>query len=346
MHSFVCLGRRLACELMLQLACQRGSSRHLLEWVDLVLTAAADEIQNKSLTEADYICISESIVNETIANMRSAAVSSDGRSCRHMPINVNDDGSGVRLHRTAMLIMQEVRTLNISLEHFFFSSCSYCFVFQLVYLSSHLTDSWVSAGEKSIDSSVSGSSISEKTCEVYVWGSNSSHQLAEGNQEKILLPKLAKMFTNVQLVNTLTTFVKYSTVNPCFVMCFKYLCIYLCTSLSLKVEAGQYCTFVIHTNGTVSACGKGSYGRLGLGDSNNQPVPQRVSMPAAVVRLSSSKGSDGHSLCLTDEGQVYSWGDGKLETTFFCLIFQSSSGINLFSAVYSVLTISPLPVCI
>lgn len=100
---------------MLQLACQRGSSRHLLEWVDLVLTAAADEIQNKSLTEADYICISESIVNETIANMRSAAVSGDGRSCRHMPINVTDDASGVRLHRAAMLIMQEVCTTNISL---------------------------------------------------------------------------------------------------------------------------------------------------------------------------------------------------------------------------------------
>lgn len=70
-----------------------------------------------------------------------------------------------------------------------------------MYLSSHLTDSWVSAGEKSIDSGTSGSSVSEKVCEVYLWGSNSSHQLAEGNQEKILLPKLAKMFANVQQVN-------------------------------------------------------------------------------------------------------------------------------------------------
>ncbi|KAE8748468.1 hypothetical protein FOCC_FOCC004763 [Frankliniella occidentalis] len=238
--------------MMLQLACQRGSSRHLLEWVDLVLTAAADELQNKNLIENDYISIPESMVNEAIANMRSAAVSGDGRACRHVPLCIADDGSRIRLHKAAMLIMQE-----------------------LVYLSSHLTDSWVSTGEKSIDSGTSASSVSDKTCEVFVWGSNSSHQLAEGNQEKILHPKLAKMFTNVQ-----------------------------------QVEAGQYCTFVIHTNGTVSACGKGSYGRLGLGDSNNQPVPRRVSMPAAVVRLSSSKGSDGHSLCLTDEGQVYSWGDG------------------------------------
>lgn len=55
---------------------------------------------------------------------------------------------------------------------------------------------------------MSGSSVSEKTCEVYVWGSNSSHQLAEGNQEKILLPKLAKMFTNVQQVNNLSVCVE------------------------------------------------------------------------------------------------------------------------------------------
>lgn len=98
-------------------------------------------------------------------------------------------------------------------------------------------------------------------------------------------------------------------------------------NLFVKVEAGQYCTFVIHTNGTVSACGKGSYGRLGLGDSNNQQVPRRVNMPATVVRLSSSKGSDGHSLCLTDEGQVYSWGDGKffINKIFYLISFVCSN---------------------
>ena len=30
--------------------------------------------------------------------------------------------------------------------------------------------------------------------DVYVWGSNSTHQLAEGNQEKILSPKLSAAF--------------------------------------------------------------------------------------------------------------------------------------------------------
>ena len=43
------------------------------------------------------------------------------------------------------------------------------------------------------------------SCDVYVWGSNTSHQLAEGDQEKISTPKLAKTFTNVQQVTILST---------------------------------------------------------------------------------------------------------------------------------------------
>ena len=39
-----------------------------------------------------------------------------------------------------------------------------------------------------------------ETCEVYVWGSNSSHQLVEGTQEKILQPKLAPSFADAQTV--------------------------------------------------------------------------------------------------------------------------------------------------
>jgi E3 ubiquitin-protein ligase HERC1 len=78
------------------------------------------------------------------------------------------------------------------------------------------------------------------------------------------------------------------------------------------MEAGQYCTFVVHKNGTVSACGKGSYGRLGLGTSTNEPVPSQLTFESShtICHMSSSKGSDGHTLALTTDGQVYSWGDG------------------------------------
>ncbi|CAG9815842.1 unnamed protein product [Phaedon cochleariae] len=76
------------------------------------------------------------------------------------------------------------------------------------------------------------------------------------------------------------------------------------------IEAGQYCTFAIHVDGCVSACGKGSYGRLGLGESSNQSLPKHVRLDAVVKRLSSSKGCDGHTLALTESGHVFSWGDG------------------------------------
>jgi len=41
-----------------------------------------------------------------------------------------------------------------------------------------------------------------KCCDVYVWGSNSSHQLAETSPEKIFIPQLANTFGNVQQVNS------------------------------------------------------------------------------------------------------------------------------------------------
>ncbi|XP_044756783.1 probable E3 ubiquitin-protein ligase HERC1 [Coccinella septempunctata] len=112
--------------------------------------------------------------------------------------------------------------------------------------------------------------------DVYVWGSNSANQLAEPrNQEKIFHPILSKVFSQVK-----------------------------------QIEAGQYCTFVIHWDGHVSACGKGTYGRLGLGESTNQSSPKRILLESNIKKLSSSRGSDGHTLALTENGEVYSWGDG------------------------------------
>lgn len=41
--------------------------------------------------------------------------------------------------------------------------------------------------------------LAEKS-DVYVWGSNSSHQLAEGAVEKIIVPTLSKAFAQAQQV--------------------------------------------------------------------------------------------------------------------------------------------------
>ncbi|KAK4883729.1 hypothetical protein RN001_007048 [Aquatica leii] len=80
-------------------------------------------------------------------------------------------------------------------------------------------------------------------------------------------------------------------------------------------------SFMIHHDGSVSACGKGSYGRLGLGNSAHQAIPKQVLIDSVVKKLSSSKGSDGHTLALTEDGMVYSYrhsaavtDDGGLDT--------------------------------
>lgn len=123
---------------------------------------------------------------------------------------------------------------------------------------------------------VSSATDSSSSQEAYVWGSNSSHQLVEGVQDKILLPKKSRTFRT-----------------------------------AVQIEAGQYCTFVIYADGSLYSCGKGTYGRLGLGDSNNQQHLRRVNIcDRHMAQVSSSKGSDGHTLALSKDGKVYSWGDG------------------------------------
>ncbi|TRY98659.1 hypothetical protein DNTS_005902 [Danionella cerebrum] len=198
-------GRRLALELLLSLALQRGSLRFLLEWVEAVRgESIAIQVLKK---DADGLC---------------------------------------SLSHVALCLFEEICTLASNC----LCSCS--------------------AGSSS-------STLESDAIMVYVWGSNSSHQLAEGTLEKILQPKLAQGFSDAQMI-----------------------------------EAGQYCTFSVSADGAVKACGKGSYGRLGLGDSNNQSMPKKLVLepPRTMRKVASSKGSDGHTLAVTAEGEVFSWGDG------------------------------------
>lgn len=86
-------------------------------------------------------------------------------------------------------------------------------------------------------------------------------------------------------------------------------------------------------DGSVKACGKGSYGRLGLGDSNNQSMPKKLVLEPHrnIKKVSSSKGSDGHTLAITVEGEVRSQNK-------YCHIFNSfySESIeNIVNAVTS-----------
>lgn len=113
-------------------------------------------------------------------------------------------------------------------------------------------------------------------CKTYMWGSDRHGQLAE---------------------------LGYSISTPAWVESF---------SVAKKIVCGQNCTFVIQADGTVLACGEGSYGRLGQGNSEDLHTLNVIStlQGFVITDLATSVGSDGHSLALAESGEVFSWGDG------------------------------------
>ncbi|KAK1891774.1 putative E3 ubiquitin-protein ligase HERC1 [Dissostichus eleginoides] len=229
---------------------QRGSLRYLLEWIEMALAASAVVSameENKGLQNQEGLIGYDCFMNILMQMRRSLGSSSD-RSQWREPTRTSDGLCS--LYEAALCLFEEVCRMASD------------------YSRTCVSPDSMQTGEAPV--------VSE-TCEVYVWGSNSSHQLVEGTQEKILQPKLAVSFADAQ-----------------------------------TIEAGQYCTFVISSDGSVRACGKGSYGRLGLGDSNNQSTLKKLTFEPhrAIKKVSSSKGSDGHTLAFTTEGEVFSWGDG------------------------------------
>lgn len=198
------LGRRLASELLLGLAAQRGSLRYLFEWIEMALGASAvvNNMEKTKLLSSQEGMISFDCFMTVLMQMRRPLGSSADWIQWREPTRTSDGPSS--LYEAALCLFEEVCRMASDYSR----TCA------------------------SPDSIQTGDApIVSETCEVYVWGSNSSHLLVEGTQEKILQPKLAPSFSDVQMI-----------------------------------EAGQYCTFVISTDGSVRACGKGRYGRLGLGD--------------------------------------------------------------------------------
>ncbi|XP_042364651.1 probable E3 ubiquitin-protein ligase HERC1 isoform X4 [Plectropomus leopardus] len=241
-------GRRLALELLLGLAMQRGSLKFLLEWVEVALAASMSTStlsSSSSLSSQHSAGVGFDVIHQTLLQMKQYS-GFRGDSVNTQVLKKDADGL-CRLSQAALCLFEEICNL-----------ASYC-------LCSCSTDAAAPGSETD-------------TVMVYVWGSNSSHQLAEGTLEKILLPKLTQGFSDAQMI-----------------------------------EAGQYCTFSVSADGSVKACGKGSYGRLGLGDSNNQSMPKKLVLEPHrnMKKVSSSKGSDGHTLAITVEGEVFSWGDGE-----------------------------------
>ncbi|XP_061589686.1 probable E3 ubiquitin-protein ligase HERC1 isoform X2 [Cololabis saira] len=243
------MGRRLALELLLGLAMQRGSLKFLLEWVEVALAASMPSstsvLSSSSQSSQQSAGVGFDVVKQTLLQMRQYS-GFRGEAVNTQMLTKDADGL-CQLSQAALFLFDEICNL-----------ASYCLC--------------------SCSSDAAAPGTESDVVMVYVWGSNSSHQLAEGTLEKILLPKVTQGFSDAQMI-----------------------------------EAGQYCTFSVSADGSVKACGKGSYGRLGLGDSNNQSMPKKLVLEPhrSMKKVSSSKGSDGHTLAITVEGEVFSWGDGE-----------------------------------
>lgn len=247
-------GQRLAAELMIALAAQRGSLRYVLGWIEMSMKISVTVSKSKT-KDKDAGKIHWQSFLKIITDMINPMGGSSGLTSTMLRDISPDDNGLVSLYHAAVILLEE-----------------------LYFLASDYASNCCSGPDENCNNSTSHSNanLSGSCGEVYVWGSNCTHQLAEGGQEKITTPKYSAVFTDCQ-----------------------------------QVEAGQFCTFLIYSDGAVGACGKGSYGRLGLGDSNNCSVPKKPLFEKKYVKkISSSKGSDGHSLALTTTGEVYSWGDG------------------------------------
>ncbi|XP_025832237.1 E3 ubiquitin-protein ligase HERC2 [Agrilus planipennis] len=79
----------------------------------------------------------------------------------------------------------------------------------------------------------------------------------------------------------------------------------------IDIECGGTYSAAISANGELYTWGRGHYGRLGHGKSDDCFLPTVVSALSGqhVVKVACSSG-DAHTLCVTNQGKIYSWGDG------------------------------------
>lgn len=114
--------------------------------------------------------------------------------------------------------------------------------------------------------------------EVYSWGEGDDGKLGHGNRLSYDRPKLIEALTRVGVVD---------------------------------IACGSAHSACITAEGTVLTWGKGRYGRLGHGDSDDQLRPKLVQALLGHRAVDIACGSgDAQTLCITDDDNVWSWGDG------------------------------------
>ncbi|XP_016124312.1 E3 ubiquitin-protein ligase HERC2-like [Sinocyclocheilus grahami] len=114
--------------------------------------------------------------------------------------------------------------------------------------------------------------------ELYSWGEAEDGKLGHGNRSPCDRPRVIESLRGVEVVD---------------------------------IAAGGAHSACITASGELYTWGKGRYGRLGHGDSEDQLKPKLVEALQGhrVIDVACGSG-DAQTLCLTDDDMVWSWGDG------------------------------------
>jgi len=82
---------------------------------------------------------------------------------------------------------------------------------------------------------------------------------------------------------------------------------------AVAIAAATHHTLVATKNGHLYAFGLGKGGRLGMGDGQMQqcPLPRRVLGPLARRKVAAVAAAENHSLCVTSDGTLFSWGSNR-----------------------------------
>ena len=115
---------------------------------------------------------------------------------------------------------------------------------------------------------------------VWSWGDGAFGKLGHGDEQNQLLPKKIELLAGQR---------------------------------AIAVSAGEYHSTALTTDGAVWSWGYGGYGQLGHGDEQDQLLPKKIEALAGqrVVAVAPGASSQhSHSLALTADGAVWSWGSG------------------------------------
>ncbi|KPJ06671.1 putative E3 ubiquitin-protein ligase HERC2 [Papilio machaon] len=114
--------------------------------------------------------------------------------------------------------------------------------------------------------------------DVYSWGEGEDGKLGHGNRVSYDRPKLITTLSGLEVV---------------------------------AIACGGAHSACLTARGRIYTWGKGRYGRLGHGDSEDQLVPKMVEALSQYRVIDVACGSgDAQTLCITSDDNVWSWGDG------------------------------------